>query len=279
MSLQPSGTCDATNKRIADKIELLKAADPQCLWFGVDTHRYRLGPRLSPTDAKSIGDRYGVTLPEDYAVFVTEVGNGGAGPGYGLQRLGFVESVTQITTAEARGPQRVVQKTRNGTLSRQDLFDASGKKVDPFDISFFESIKELAPDGEAGPVAPGRSFPLDEPLRNGEGDNKWAALNPSTGTLMLADYGCGMSAHLVLNGPFRGQIWLYDPNAGWFVPFSETATLHYVETSKVNATDAKTIFTFSSWYEHWIDHALSAVSREYETPHNTPAGRKQTKRG
>jgi hypothetical protein len=253
------------NKRITDKLEDLRAADPGCLLFGVDTHRYRLGSRLSPADVHSIENAYGVTLSEEYASFVVDLGNGGAGPGYGLQRNGFVDSIAEIPTAEPRGPHRVVQKTRNCTLSRQDLFDGAGKKVDPFKISLFESMKNLAFDGPAGPTIPRRPFPLAEPLRNGERDPRWETLDPAIGTLMLADYGCGMTAHVVLNGPFRGHIWLYDPNASWFVPFNETATLHYVDASEVNAADAETTFTFASWYEHWIDHALDQAVREAES--------------
>jgi len=232
--------------------------------FGVDTHRYRLGPRLSPANVESIEKQCGIALPDDYAAFIREIGNGGAGPGYGLQRFGFVDSVNQIPTAQARGPHRVVRKTRHCTLSRQDLFDGAGKKIDPFDVSFFDSVKNLAPDGLTGPEAPRLPFPLSEPLRNAERDQKWATLNPATGTLMLADYGCGITAHVVVTGPFRGHIWIYDPNASWFVPFNEAATLHYVGATEVDDADVSATFTFGFWYEHWIDHALREVSREYD---------------
>jgi hypothetical protein len=81
---------------------------------------------------------------------------------------------------------------------------------------------------------------------------------------MLAGYGCGMTAYVILNGPFCGHVWLYDPNARWFVPFSKTAMLHYFDSSEVNVADAGATFTFASWYEHWIDHALEQAGREYE---------------
>jgi hypothetical protein len=82
---------------------------------------------------------------------------------------------------------------------------------------------------------------------------------------MLADYGCGMTAHLVLNGAFRGQVWLHDPNTACFVPFSETATLHYVEAPAVAEADQNVNFSFASWYEHWIDHAILQATSEYES--------------
>lgn len=253
------------NERIIGKLDRLRASDPKCLLFGVETHRYRLGEQLSAALVKSAEKEYGIVLPDDYAAFLTEVGNGGAGPGYGLQRFGFVPSIDEIPTAEARGPYRVVQKTRHCTLSRQDLFNPAGKKVDPFDISLFESMKALAGDGPTGPESPRRPFSVAEPLRNAERGPTWEALDPAHGTLLLADYGCGMTARLVLNGPFRCQVWLYDPNASWFVPFNETATLHYFsDVMTVAEVDAGATFTFAFWYEHWINHALEAAPREYE---------------
>lgn len=253
------------NERITAKLEKLRAADPNCLLFGVETHRYRLGSRLSAADIKSAEREYGVDLPSDYASFLSQVGNGGAGPGYGLQRFGFVRSISQIPTAMAKGPHRVVKKTRHCTMSRQDLFDVAGNKVDPFTISLFDSIKALAADGPAGPDAPRRPFSLAEPLRNADKDPRWEALNPTLGTLMLADYGCGMIAYLVLNGPFRGSIWLFDPNPASFVPFGEMAMLHcFNENTEVSDVDPSTLVTFAVWYEHWIDHALDDVGREYE---------------
>jgi hypothetical protein len=37
---------------------------------------------------------YELSLPEDYAVFLQEAGNGGAGPGYGLERFGYVAELS-----------------------------------------------------------------------------------------------------------------------------------------------------------------------------------------
>ncbi len=73
-----------------------------------------------------------------------------------------------------------------------------------------------------------------------------------------------MTAHLILNGPFRSHIWLHDPNASCFVPFNETAYLHYTDSTDIATADTNTTFTFAAWYEHWLDHALEQISAEYE---------------
>src|ERR1019366_3866505 len=260
-----------TNRRIVTKLETLRASDPEFRWFGVDTHRYRLGPCLSSQVIQRVEKRYPIHLPRDYRSFLLEVGNGGVGPGYGLQRFGFVGSPSEIPTAKAKGSYRTVQKSTTGeTLQRQNLYDASGKKVDPFDISFFNSIRTFAPDGELGAEAAGKPFPLDAPVREEVHVwDGWAQLDPNIGTWTLADYGCAMTAHLVLNGPFRGQVWFYDPNCIGFMPFGEKAFIHccFDEKGPYEPTEeqVKTTFTFCTWYEHWLDNAFEHVRREYET--------------
>lgn len=55
--------------------------------FGVEGHRFRLGPRLSEENLSSFEAQHGVALPSDYRRFLSVVGDGGAGPGYGLSEL------------------------------------------------------------------------------------------------------------------------------------------------------------------------------------------------
>lgn len=55
--------------------------------FGVDAHGFKLGTPLSEAMVAEFEKRHEVTLPPAYRLFVTELGNGGAGPGYGLSRL------------------------------------------------------------------------------------------------------------------------------------------------------------------------------------------------
>lgn len=76
---------------IANLSELLcrlRAADVRRRVFGSDQHGYRLGPALSEAELVSFESSQRVTLPEDYRCFLGTVGNGGAGPFYGLAPLG-----------------------------------------------------------------------------------------------------------------------------------------------------------------------------------------------
>lgn len=52
--------------------------------FGSSSHKYKLNPVLSLEDVKKFENNNNITLPEEYVFFITHVGNGGAGPYYGI---------------------------------------------------------------------------------------------------------------------------------------------------------------------------------------------------
>jgi hypothetical protein len=70
---------------VLDKLRHLKAIDRQCQAFGADAHRYLLRPCLSAKGIDEIERRLGVPLPSALRSFYTEVGDGVAGPYYGLE--------------------------------------------------------------------------------------------------------------------------------------------------------------------------------------------------
>ncbi|GAA2404548.1 hypothetical protein GCM10010191_10350 [Actinomadura vinacea] len=73
--------------RIADKLAAARAVPVPPRAFGVEEHRFELGPPLPEAMAAEFEERHEVALPAAYRLFVTELGDGGAGPGYGLCRL------------------------------------------------------------------------------------------------------------------------------------------------------------------------------------------------
>jgi SMI1 / KNR4 family (SUKH-1) len=76
-------SADAVRARLA----AARAADPELRRFGADTHRYALGPPLDEAAVAEFEARHGVVLPAAHRSFLTEVGDGGAGPYYGLYPL------------------------------------------------------------------------------------------------------------------------------------------------------------------------------------------------
>lgn len=62
-------------------------ADPEYKVFGASSHKYRLNPVISLGKVRQFEKEFHITLPEEYVFFLTTVGNGGAGPYYGLYSL------------------------------------------------------------------------------------------------------------------------------------------------------------------------------------------------
>ncbi|MEV5576782.1 SMI1/KNR4 family protein [Spirillospora sp. NPDC052269] len=62
----------------------MRRADPDLKTFGAGAHEYTLNPPLSRAALASFESRHGIRLPGEYRDFLLRVGNGGAGPYYGL---------------------------------------------------------------------------------------------------------------------------------------------------------------------------------------------------
>lgn len=74
-------------QRLAAKIAELAAKDAGMTTFGADGHRYRINAVLRGDELIAFESEFAVQLPEDYAGFLTQIGNGGIGPYYGLCSL------------------------------------------------------------------------------------------------------------------------------------------------------------------------------------------------
>ena len=73
---------------LGEMLKRLRAMDPGFRVFGSVQHRYQLGPPLSEVELAAFEATNRVRLPEAYRQFLSTVGNGGAGPFYGLSPLG-----------------------------------------------------------------------------------------------------------------------------------------------------------------------------------------------
>ena len=74
-------------KTIKKKLELLKKQDSGLKVFGAFSHGYKLNPPIKKKLIKRFETSYGIKLPEGYRAFIYELGDGGAGPYYGLEPL------------------------------------------------------------------------------------------------------------------------------------------------------------------------------------------------
>ncbi len=166
---------------IRAKLERLRLADPRLQIFGSNGHRYHLHPRLEESVIRAWERDHGVELPADYRTFLLEVGNGGAGPYYGVFPLG--------------------------------RWDGAGDTLELFD----DAIGDLGapfPHRTAWNLPEARRTPPEE-FASDEEEEAWGdALEQESfapaltdGAFWIAEQGCALRSLLVITGPERGTIW------------------------------------------------------------------------
>ena len=75
---------------IREGLDKLQAIPIRSGDFAAQTHHYRLNPPLGEEEVRAFEERHQIHLPADYRAFMTTLGNGGVGPGYGVFKLGEV---------------------------------------------------------------------------------------------------------------------------------------------------------------------------------------------
>ncbi|MDO5346616.1 MAG: SMI1/KNR4 family protein [Lachnospiraceae bacterium] len=78
-------------RQIYKRLEQAKAKDDGQEVFGADSHKYRLAPPAGEEAIQVFELKYGIRLPEEYRNFLMLVGDGGAGPYYGIYGLRALE--------------------------------------------------------------------------------------------------------------------------------------------------------------------------------------------
>jgi hypothetical protein len=157
-------------QRIHARLAEAAQADPDLDAFGASRHRYRLASVLREEQIAAFEARHDITLPEPYRSFLSEAGDGGAGPYYGLFRLDGSD---------------MDERDRDESLT-------PGFLATPF------------PHTERW--NPNHSWPCETWMEDDEYfDPQWV-----TGSLVLAHFGCGAFYRLVVTGAARGQVWFDD---------------------------------------------------------------------
>ena len=243
-------------KAILEKLDALRAADASLSVFGASTHGYRIRPRLPASEVEAFEQQFSIRLPEDYREYLLSVGNGGAGPDYGVFRLGF----------HADGYESVPWVPRHdvGTLAAAFPFSQPWN----LPVGYWPETDESDPPSDATIEAAARELECAGiPLhRNQIGVGK--RLNPFTkavfqvtlaqlvdeayfspalmnGAVPLNTEGCNLSSWLVVTGTERGHVWR-DLRADYrgIVPAR---------------ADGLERLTFRDWYEGWVDRSLATV--------------------
>lgn len=77
-------------KKVREILSQAERMDSNYKIFGASTHHYKLNPPVEKEFVRKIGEKYQFSLPQDYVQFITEIGDGGAGPDYGIYSFGNI---------------------------------------------------------------------------------------------------------------------------------------------------------------------------------------------
>lgn len=151
--------------------------------FGASKHRYELHPAVPEKKLAAFERKHSVALPPDYRTFLAKLGNGGAGPYYGIFRLGEMDhnfGFKRWKPGETVGVlERPFPHTKRWNLPPEEL----------------ERIQEPEDDAEILRVY-------------------WI---PMDGAFPICHEGCALRDWLVVSGPEAGHVW-HDATAdfnGW----------------------------------------------------------------
>lgn len=234
-------------ERLLAKLDRLRHADPEFLVTGASSHWYRFGPTLTPTWLAWLEAKYGIDLPDQYRQFLLTVGNGGAGPNYGLQRFGYLDGPHQVPVSFGTGAMCQTVYPSGFRRRYEERYTPDGVPFDGFDENLYDSMRMLA----GGSSILAEPFPFTEERHTNE--HVEATLADSfarfgkqgrwwvPGALYVSIYGCGSIEMLVLNGRWKGTIWADSlANDGGFFLVAES---------------------FEEWYHLWMDQSLQFCAR------------------
>jgi hypothetical protein len=202
--------------RIKETLAHLRKDQPRA--FGAESHEFRLNPPLQEADVIAFERLHNIALPNDYRQFLTSVGNGGAGPFYGVFPLGMMDDGFETEEWLEQG-------------------NLVGIPSEPF--AFEEEWNDLS------------ARPTDNLADEDEYWNKmeefervyWGSALVN-GAIPVCHEGCALRIWLVVKGPQAGYLW-------------EDKRSEYNGLSPLRLADGS-FATFESWYMEWLNACAKA---------------------
>jgi hypothetical protein len=191
--------------------------------FGSEEHGFRMNPVLSATEVAAFERDHKILLPSEYRQFIIELGNGGAGPFYGVFPLGVMDD---------NFDQR----------SWQENDGFVGMLSTPF--PFKEEWNDLTgrPDEELATENPAEYDKQIEKFY----EKYWSSVLVN-GAVPISHEGCALRIWLVVTGEQAGKLWKDGR--------SESSGLKPVRLADGSAA------TFSEWYQEWLDECFASTGQ------------------
>jgi hypothetical protein len=147
--------------------------------FGASTHRFALNPLLTDAELSKFEAEHRVSLPADYQQFLTRVGNGGAGPDYGLFKLGEMDG----DRGDKPWPSYFV-----GNLSAPFPHEGAWNDISKY------------------PITEENTENFDAQMDSFE-EEYWSPRHVN-GAIPICHHGCALRSWLVVSGTEAGNVWL-----------------------------------------------------------------------
>lgn len=221
---------DTAKKIVQIKLQLieLKKFDGDKTAFGADSHHYKLNPVVTEHQLQAFEVRYKITLPQDYRLFLFEIGNGGAGPYYGIQPL------------------------------EESLYACLGSKndselINPAELFPYTETWNMTFSGDVENLAETLTF-----------EQEYFATKHASGALNICNFGCGASFYLIVNGDEYGNIWFdgrgsdasISPEQNMEQSTKLNDELSNELSDKLCNEAVSNRINFLTWYQQWLEAAL-----------------------
>jgi hypothetical protein len=156
--------------RVEEKLAHLRRLDRRFATFGSSSHKYKLKATIPEKQILDFEEKNGIVLPFDYRCFIRFVGNGGAGPFYGLEKVedgifGDLDRPNKEYTLNLSAPFPYSEEWNLESGNFDNYLD--------FEDEYFDS-------------------------------------RHANGLLRLCNFGCGVFINLVVNGFEYGHMWTDD---------------------------------------------------------------------
>jgi hypothetical protein len=184
--------------------------------FGSDYHGFLLHKPLAEIEVAAFEQEHSIRLPTDYRHFLTKIGNGGAGPDYGVFPLGYSDGLGDKLEQWREG-ESIVGKLSEQFVHQTAWNDLSGKPQE-----------DLLEQDEAEYWRQLESF-----------EGFYWGNKIMNGAIPICHEGCAQRIWLVVTGQEAGYLWR-DKRCD----HTGIAPLRLSDGSKA---------TFSGWYSEWLD--------------------------
>ena len=176
--------------------------DANCEMFGADHHQYRLNPPVPESFVREVEEACGFTLPSDYRRFITQVGDGGAGPDYGIDPF------------RNFWKEGYFQEDRFAEAHRQRYRRSLTRPFAPRPMTPEDQADSATGNPSHYAAHPERYFIIDPPEKEEEEEGGWWLTG---GFLTLGTRGCQWAYGIALNGKHRGRVFTTDNEGGYLL--------------------------------------------------------------